>query len=89
MTIKIHFHTNTFWRVHKSWLYFILLCVSEPGDSVVKNPPADTGNMGSVPGSGRSPEEGNGNPLQCPCLENSMDRVALRIHGIAKESDMT
>ena len=43
---------------------------------MVKNPPAnarDIGDMGSNPGSGRSPGEGNGNPLQYSCLENSMD----------------
>jgi len=46
---------------------------------VVKNPPAnagDTRDMGSAPGSGKSPGEGNGNPLQYSCLENSMDRGA-------------
>ena len=42
---------------------------------MVKNPPANVGNTGSVPGSGRSPGEGNGNPLQYPCLENTMDRA--------------
>ena len=36
----------------------------------------DTGNVGSVPGSGRSPGEGNGNPLQYSCMENPMDRGA-------------
>ena len=44
----------------------------------MKSPPAhagDTGDMGSIPGSGRSPRAGNGNPLQYSCLENSMDRV--------------
>ena len=45
-----------------------------PGGSVVKNPPASAGNMGSIPGSGRSPGGGNGIPLQYSCLENSMDR---------------
>ena len=44
-----------------------------PGGSVVKNPPANAGNGGSNPGSGRSPGEGNGNPLQYSCLENPMD----------------
>ena len=44
--------------------------------SVVKNPPANAGDMGSIRGSGRSPGEGNGNPLQCSCLRNSMDRGA-------------
>ena len=47
-----------------------------PGGSVVKNPPANAGNAGSIPGSGRSPEEENGNPLQYSCLENPMDRGA-------------
>ena len=49
------------------------------GGSVVKNPPAsagDAGDLGSIPGSGRSPGEGNGNPLQYSCLENPMDRRA-------------
>ena len=40
---------------------------------MVKNTPANAGDAGSIPGLGRSPGEGNGNPLQCPCLENSMD----------------
>ena len=44
------------------------------GDSVVKNLPASAGNMGLIPGLGRSPGEGNGNPLQYCCLENPMDQ---------------
>ena len=50
----------------------------------------DTGNSDSVPGSGRSPGEGNGNPLQYSCLENSIDRGARQaiVHGAA-ESDTT
>ena len=46
----------------------------------------DTGDMGSIPGSGRSPGEGNGNPLQESCLENPMDGGAWRatVHGVAK-----
>ena len=49
------------------------------GGSVVKNPPASAGDMidvGLIPGSGRSPGEGNGNPLQYSYLENPMDRGA-------------
>jgi len=45
-----------------------------PGGSVIKNPPANAGDTCSIPGSGRSPGEGNGYPLQYTCLENSMDR---------------
>ena len=45
-----------------------------PGGSVVKNPPANAGDMGLIPGSRRYPGEGNGYPVQYPCLENSMDR---------------
>ena len=47
---------------------------------MVKNPPANTGDMrdpGSIPGSGRSPGGGQGNPLQYSCLKNPMDREAL------------
>ena len=56
---------------------------------MVKNLPANVGNtrdMGSIPGSGRSPKGGHGKPLQYSCLENSMDRGAWRatVHGVAK-----
>ena len=51
----------------------------------------DTGDMGLIPESGRSPGEGNGNPLQCSCLENPMDKGAwwATVHGVGKESDVT
>ena len=57
-----------------------------PGGSVVKNPPASVGDTGSIPGSGRSPGEGNGNPLQYSCLENPVDRGAwwATVHGVAQ-----
>ena len=57
-----------------------------PSGSVVKNPPANTGDAGSIPGSGISPGEGNGDPLQYSCLENPMDRGAwwAIVHGIAE-----
>ena len=46
----------------------------------------DTGDMDSIPGSGRCPEEGNGNPLQCSCLENPMDRRAWQatVHEVTR-----
>ena len=43
---------------------------ASPGGSAVKNPPASAGDIGSIPGLGRSPEVGHGNPLQYACLEN-------------------
>ena len=59
------------------------------GGSVVKNLLANAGDAGLIPGSGRSPGEGNGNPLRYSCLGNPMDRGAwwATIHGVAKESD--
>ena len=60
-----------------------------PDGSVVKNPPTNAGDMGLIPGLGRSPGEVNGNPFQYSCLGNSMHRRAWRatVHGVAKESD--
>ena len=62
-----------------------------PGGSGAKNPSADAGDVGSIPGSGRAPGEGNGNPLQFSCLEKPMDRGAwqVTVHGVAKSSDIT
>ena len=56
------------------------------GSPVVKNLPANVGHVGLIPGSGRSPGEENGNPLQYSCLENPVDRGAWRatVHGSAK-----
>ena len=62
-----------------------------PDGSVIKNPPANLGYMGSIPGIGRSPGEENGNLLWYSCLENPMERGAWQatVHGVAKELDMT
>ena len=51
---------------------------------MVKNPPANTGDAGLIPGSGRSPGGGNGNTVQCSCLENPMDIEAqwATVHGV-------
>ena len=49
---------------------------------VVQNLPASAGDVGWTPGSGRSPGEGHGNPLQYSCLENPMDRGAWRVHTV-------
>ena len=80
--------TATSPRHERLWLRASFL-MGFPGGSVVKNPPAfaeDTRDTGSIPGLGRSPGEGNGNPLQYPCLESSMDRGAWRatVSGVTK-----
>ena len=69
----------------KNKWYKRFLCSSVSKESACK-----AGDLGSVPGSGRSPGEGTGNPLQYSCLENPMERGAwwASVHGIA-ESDMT
>ena len=62
-----------------------------PDGSVIKNPPANTGDVGLILELGRSPGEGNGNPVQHFCLGNPMDRGAWQatVHGVAKDSDTT
>ena len=62
-----------------------------PGGLAVKDPPANAGGAGLIPGSRRSLGEGNGHLLQYSCLGNPMDRGAWRtaVHGVAKESDVT
>ena len=62
-----------------------------PGGSDGKESVCNSGDWGSIPGSGRSAGEGSGNPLQYSCLENSMDRGAWRatVHRVAKELDTT
>ena len=65
-----------------------------PCGSVIKNPSTnvrDTGDTGSIPGSARSPREGNGSPLLYSCLGNPMDRGDwwTTVHGAPKEVDTT
>ena len=66
-----------------------------PGGSEVKASACNVGDLGSIPGLGRSPGEGQGNPLQYACLENPMDGGAwwATVHGVAKSqtqlSDLT
>ena len=59
---------------------------SFPDGSDSKESSCNVGDLGSIPGWGKSPGGGNGNPLQCSCLENSMDKGAwwATVHGVAK-----
>ena len=58
---------------------------------MVRNLPANAGDFGSIPGSGKSPGEENGNPLHYSCLGNPMDSGAwwATAHGVAEELDTT
>ena len=72
-------------------LYTVSFPGDFPGGSDGKASVYNEEGLGSIPGSGRSPSEGYGNPLQYSCLENPMDRGAWRAtaHGVMKESDTT
>ena len=74
--------------ISESFMDTDLMCLKKgfPGDSGGKDSVYNVGDLGSIPGSGRSPGEGNGIPLQYSCLENSMDRGTWQatVHGVAK-----
>ena len=76
-------------NVKKQISFMIIMSFS--GGSVVKNSLANAGDLGSIPGSRRSPGEGNGNPLQYSCLGSPMYRGVWKAtaHGEAKESETT
>ena len=73
------FKKEPFGGCSSAWMGFL-------GGSVVKNPPANAGDMGLISGSGRSPRGGNDNPLPYSCLENPTDRGAWQatIHGVTR-----
>ena len=62
------------------------MAIGFPGGSVSKETACNAGDLGSIPGSGRSPRQGNGNPLQNSCLGNPMDRGAwwATVHGVTR-----
>ena len=82
-------------RLYHNFNTFAIICIlvqnkkGFPGGSAIKNLPANAGDVGSIPGLGRSSGEGNGHPLQYSCLGNSMDRGAwwTTVHGVANEPD--
>ena len=69
-------------RTHRAWASLVA--------QLLKNPPTNAGDTGSIPGSGKSPGDGNGNPFQYSCLGNPTHREVwwATVHGVA-ESDMT
>ena len=73
--MHVHTHTHTHARVHTHTYIYVHMY---PGGSVVKNMPGNAEDAGSIPGSGRSPAERNGNPLQYSCLGNPMNSRAWR-----------
>ena len=77
------------WNHHNNLIFHLLSPppgMGFPGSSAVKVSACNTGDPGSIPGLGRSPGEGNGNPLQYSCLENPMDGGAwwAIVHGVTK-----
>ena len=85
---KLHTHTHTHTHTHKHTHTHIK---GLPQWLSGKESAHNARDTGSVPGLGRSPREGNGNPLQNFCLGNPMDRRARQatVHGVTKELDMT
>ena len=81
-------HSNHRWTM---WEAGLKAQPKPPGSLDRKESACTAGDVGLIPGLGRSPGEGNNNPLQYPCLENSMDRGAWRatVHGGHKESETT
>ena len=80
--------TNCFYVMQNMafWLFGFLATRGFPGGSEDKASACNAGDRGSIPGLGRSPGEGNGNPLQYSCLENPIDRGAWRatVHWVAE-----
>ena len=81
--ICVDFDKQTHWATVYIFIFKVgylskSICLDEGSQvaQMVKNTPANAGDVGLIPGSGRSPGEGNGNPLQYSCLENPMDRGA-------------
>ena len=86
---RTYFYKAHFCILQNIWHGIVCLCCIEAMDFLgllVKNLPASAGDAGSIPEWGRSPGGGNGNPLQCSCLENSRDRGAwlTTVHGVTK-----
>ena len=88
VTARKHLHVDPWLCCMKLWFFGQATSTSWASlvAQLVKNPPASAGDTGSIPGSERSPGEGNGNPLQYSCLGNPLDRGTWQStgHGVAK-----
>ena len=71
LTTFLKKNESVYIKTHLLWCF-----MGFPGGSNGKKSAYNLGDLGSIPGSGKSPAEGNGNPLLCSCLGNPMDRVA-------------
>ena len=76
LTINSVFHCSVFPVIEVVQVNANGCDIRDSGGSEVKASASNAGDQGSIPGLGRSPGEGNGNPLQCSCLKNPMDREA-------------
>ena len=85
-TLYLHHGDGNVMEKRRQIWVLLKYCLGFPGDSMVKNPPANAGYAGSIPGLGRSPGEGNDNLPQYSCLGNHMDRGSWRatVHGVAR-----
>ena len=83
--------TQLLFLLHIPFQYYLCIYLDFPGGSVIKNPPANAGDVGLIPGLGRFAWRRNGNPLQYSCLGNCMERGAwwATVHGVAKQADMS
>ena len=74
------------WAVQSIFIAYLFYTIFSMVSQTVKATACDVGDLGLIPGSGRSPGEGNGNPLQYSCLENFMDGGGwwATVHGVAK-----
>ena len=91
MDCIVHGIAKSWTRLSDFHFYFSLPFSGFPGDTVVKNPLANTGGMGSIPELGRFHREGNDDPLQYACLGNPTNRRTWQaaVRGVAKDPDMT
>ena len=81
-----HFHHIFMLLFRETIIVEVIILRVFLGGSIVKTPPVSAEDVSLITGTGRSPGEGNGNPLQYSCLENSMDRGAWQaiVNGVAK-----